>query len=175
MLYLVPGFDYPNGFNNPSVRLLKIGFTNNREGREAHYVAHGSLAGFIDTRDGDEEMEALFHFYFRKYKYQKLSEWFTWEQEIIDKFPTLTLTDLYQEQFNGRDEFVFTSITPRDDFIKRHSDYYKSLSPKDLSLNQLDQLILKNIVIYGLHLTLGFLNWIKPPMPLMVRVILEIR
>lgn len=43
-----------------------------------------------------KNLESAFHLYFRKYKYEKLNEWFYYNNEIIDKFPQLTEDEIYK-------------------------------------------------------------------------------
>lgn len=94
MLYLINGSDLDN--NGNPIKLLKIGFTKNLNQREKSYKSMGNFSGFIETRNGDKNLESAFHLYFRKYKYEKLNEWFYYNDEIINKFPQLTEDEIYK-------------------------------------------------------------------------------
>ena len=78
------GFDKDE--NDNLIKLIKIGFSDNLNTRENQYKSSGILMGFMKTREGDKNLEKAFHIYFSKYKYEKLNEWFYYNEDIIINF-----------------------------------------------------------------------------------------
>ena len=71
--------------------ILKIGYCKNSfdKSRRAAYNTHNFGYKFITEREGDEKLETYLHHYFRKYRILSGSEWFIFNQEIIDKFHSI--------------------------------------------------------------------------------------
>lgn len=64
MLYLIGTRDF-----NTEIKLLKIGYSDNWEGRRSQYITSNPLTNFISTREGDEVLEKLFHLRYNNYLY----------------------------------------------------------------------------------------------------------
>ena len=71
--------------------ILKIGYCKNSfdKSRRAAYNTHNFGYKFITEREGDEKLETYLHHYFGKYRILSGSEWFIFNQEIIDKFHSI--------------------------------------------------------------------------------------
>lgn len=85
MLYLIKSY----GVGGRSI--LKIGYTDNMENRMSRYFYSNPLFEIISTREGDEILEKLLHYYlyYLGYRFQKngkLDEWFLDSPEVRKVF-----------------------------------------------------------------------------------------
>lgn len=132
MLYLIKTY-------GKDKELLKIGFTDNIEYRMNQYKSCNPLFEIIDTRDGDEVIEKLFHLRFRtNYQYTDYGkEWFWYNSEIIDGFRDFTESDLLKYIWENRrlliKEKYFSLKTPiNEEVINR---VYFNHPREDLDMN----------------------------------------
>ena len=65
MIYLIQDayIDENDNFH----KVLKIGYTSNIDSRISQYTSHNFGLKLLKTREGDEELEKLLHYYFNKY------------------------------------------------------------------------------------------------------------
>ena len=87
MIYLLRSYGI-SGRSNP---ILKIGFTDNIQNRWNQYFYQNPRCEFVSTREGDEVLESLLHYYLRSLGLQykkngKLSEWFIEDSRIYQIF-----------------------------------------------------------------------------------------
>lgn len=132
MLYLIKTY-------GKDKELLKIGFTDNVEYRMGQYKSCNPLFEIIDTRDGDEVIEKLFHLRFRTdYQYTDYGkEWFWYNSEIIDGFRDFTESDILEYIWENRrlliKEKYFSLKTPiNEEVINR---VYFNHQREDLDMN----------------------------------------
>ena len=101
MIYLLKGYG-PKG-----LELLKIGYAEDVEKRLKQHLTSNPCIELLNTREGDYELESLFHGYYKKYSYQNRKEWFLYNQEIVDNFLTMskeTLRTCKRVSFLSSDE-----------------------------------------------------------------------
>lgn len=96
MIYLIKGY---GGNGDNCYPLLKIGYTGNLNTRFKDYLTHCPDCDILGVREGDRELENFLHKYFEKYKYK--SEWFYYDDEIIDEFYNINLP---VKNLNGENE-----------------------------------------------------------------------
>ena len=105
MIYLIQDayIDENDNFH----KVLKIGYTSNLEKRLSHYTSHNFGFKLLKTREGNEEMEKLLHYYFNKYliKESYNREWFEYNEEIINNFSILEKEELsYLNKKNNKNQ-----------------------------------------------------------------------
>lgn len=88
--------------------ILKIGFASDLERRISQYFYMNPLFEFVSSREGDELLEDLLHYYlyYKGFQYKidgKLNEWFIDDPEVIRIFDTPT-EDLEKELWENRDK-----------------------------------------------------------------------
>lgn len=100
MIYLLQDC-YKDG-NGEYKDLLKIGYSKNNfaENRENQYNTHNFGYKFLGEKEGSIELENYLHKLFKKYNLDR--EWFSYSQEIIDKFWSISENDI--SDFTSQDE-----------------------------------------------------------------------
>lgn len=117
MLYLIKV-----GRVSDQLELLKIGFTNNLDQRLNQYKSHNPLCEVIATREGDENLEGLFHARFRNYLYSDYGkEWFVNNSDIIEGFDTLEETDLIEYIWCNRNDFKIGDLIFKNPVYSKYS------------------------------------------------------
>ncbi len=117
MIYLVQDayIDENDNFH----KILKIGYTSNINSRMSQYTSHNFGFKLLKTREGDEELEKLLHYYFNKYliKEPYNREWFEYNDKIINEFDKLEKEELSSKlsNFNKRKKVYEEKIT--DDLL----------------------------------------------------------
>lgn len=117
MIYLIQDayIDENDNFH----KVLKIGYTSNIDSRMSQYISHNFGFKLLKTREGDEELEKLLHYYFNKYliKESHNREWFEYNDEIINEFEKLEKEELSSKlsNFNKRRKVYEEKIT--DDLL----------------------------------------------------------
>ena len=87
MIYLILNSGFKDNNPDETIKMLKIGYTDNLEGRLKAYQVTNPGFILLDTREGDTKVESYLHKRFEKYRYSDNSrEWFHYSQEIIDNF-----------------------------------------------------------------------------------------
>ena len=81
MIYLIRSFGRGKS-------LLKVGFTKDMDKRMENYYHSNPCFEKITSREGDEEIEKLLHFYLELlgYKYSQLDEWFIDSPVVLSRF-----------------------------------------------------------------------------------------
>ena len=105
MIYLIQSVYKDDNDNYHDI--LKIGYTSNLEKRLSHYTSHNFGFKLLKTREGNEEMEKLLHYYFNKYliKESYNREWFEYNEEIINNFSILEKEELsYLNKKNNKNQ-----------------------------------------------------------------------
>lgn len=102
MIYLIRTY----GKNGESI--LKIGFASDLERRMSQYFYANPLFEFVSSREGDELLEKLLHYYlyYKRFQYKvdgKLNEWFIDDPEVIKIFD-ISMEDLEKELWENRDK-----------------------------------------------------------------------
>ena len=87
---------------------LKIGFASNLETRMSQYFYMNPFFKIISSREGDELLEDLLHYYlyYKGFQYKidgKLNEWFIDDPEVIKIFD-ISIEDLEKELWENRDK-----------------------------------------------------------------------
>lgn len=80
-------------------KVLKIGYSkgNFEKTRKQHYDTHNYGYKFLGEREGDLILENILH---KKYRSLRLnSEWFDWNQEIIDDFWNISGETITKEEY----------------------------------------------------------------------------
>ena len=117
MIYLIQDayIDKNDNFH----KILKIGYTSNIDSRISQYISHNFGFKLLKTREGDEELEKLLHYYFNKYliKESHNREWFEYNDEIVNEFEKLEKEELSSKlsNFNKRKKVYEEKIT--DDLL----------------------------------------------------------
>ena len=117
MIYLIQDayIDENDNFH----KILKIGYTSNIDSRMSQYISHNFGFKLLKTREGDEELEKLLHYYFNKYliKESHNREWFEYNDEIINEFEKLEKEESSSKlsNFNKRRKVYEEKIT--DDLL----------------------------------------------------------
>ena len=129
MIYLLQDcYKDPNGEYHD---ILKIGYSSRSflEGRKPHYDTHNFGYTFLGEKEGSVELESYLHYRFKDY--QISTEWFRYDQEIIDVF----------NEISEDDDLPFTS----DKEIIKYSRKYilDNLIP---SVSKLSDLFLKKLL-----------------------------
>lgn len=87
MIYLILSSGFKDNNPDETIKMLKIGYTDNLEDRLKAYQVTNPGFILLDTREGDTRVESYLHKKFEKYRYSDNSrEWFHYSQEIIDNF-----------------------------------------------------------------------------------------
>ena len=105
MIYLIQSVYKDDNDNYHDI--LKIGYTSNLEKRLSHYTSHNFGFKLLKTREGNEEMEKLLHYYFNKYliKESYNIEWFEYNEEIINNFSNIEKEELsYLNKKNNKNQ-----------------------------------------------------------------------
>lgn len=91
MIYLLQ--DCYKDTNNEYHDILKIGYSSRSflEGRKPHYDTHNFGYTFLGEKEGSVELESYLHYRFKDY--QISTEWFRYDQEIIDVFNEISEDD----------------------------------------------------------------------------------
>ena len=91
MIYLLQ--DCYKDTNNEYHDILKIGYSSRSflEGRKSHYDTHNFGYTFLGEKEGPIELENYLHYRFRDFKIS--TEWFRYDQEIIDVFNEISWDD----------------------------------------------------------------------------------
>lgn len=126
MIYVILSAGFSNDSDNEFIKLLKIGYTKDKDRRIYQYISHNpTIKVLYEIPDCTEEIEDLLHSYFSKYRYPNFGkEWFLWDEEIINFFDTYkTMEDLLKildfdmkernsdrYRFNGYNKYVYKII-----------------------------------------------------------------
>lgn len=125
MIYVILSAGFSNDSDNEFIKLLKIGYTKDKDRRIYQYISHNPTVKVLyEIPDCTEEIEDLLHSYFSKYRYPNFGkEWFLWDEEIINFFDTYkTMEDLLnvldpdmkernnKRRFNGYNKYVYKII-----------------------------------------------------------------
>ena len=127
MIYLIQDayIDENDNFH----KVLKIGYTSNIDSRISQYTSHNFGFKLLKTREGDEELEKLLHYYFNKYliKESHNREWFEYNDEIINEFDKFEKEELSSKlsNFSKRRKVYEEKIT---------DDLFLELCENDLDL-----------------------------------------
>ena len=102
MIYLIRSY----GKNEQTA--LKIGFASNLETRMNQYFYMNPFFEKVSSREGDELLEDLLHYYlyYKGFQYKidgKLNEWFIDDPEVIKIFD-ISIEDLEKELWENRDK-----------------------------------------------------------------------
>ena len=91
MIYLLQ--DCYKDTNNEYHDILKIGYSSRPflEGRKSQYDTHNFGYTFLGEKEGPIELENYLHYRFRDFKIS--TEWFRYDQEIIDVFNEISEDD----------------------------------------------------------------------------------
>ena len=87
---------------------LKIGFASNLETRMSQYFYMNPFFKIISSREGDELLEDLLHYYlyYKGFQYKidgKLNEWFIDDPKVVKIFD-ISIEDLEKELWENRDK-----------------------------------------------------------------------
>ena len=112
------------------IDILKIGYSKDSFSitREKAYNTHNYGYKFLGEREGDTSLESYFHKYFDKYKINKDSEWFYYNDEIVNNFYTLEIVE---------------NTLSKEDFIEliKNQMISKINTPNSLYKNNIDELL----------------------------------
>ena len=102
MIYLI------RTYGKDGESILKVGFANDLERRMSQYFYANPLFEFVSSREGDELLEKLFHYYlyYKGFQYKingKLNERFLDDPEVIKIFD-IPIEDLEKELWENRDK-----------------------------------------------------------------------
>lgn len=125
MIYLLKELDIDK--NNPGryVEILKIGYASDMDSRVRQYATHAYYYEVLDTREGDLELESAFHIYFKKY--QLKTEWFEYNDEIVNGFKTLTdkeLLDFYEKSLLKGEQLIPDFVKENEELLKFYNDFF---------------------------------------------------
>lgn len=67
-------------------KIVKVGYTSNKEERERTYNLHNPGGVFLGWRPGSEILEAKLHLRLVDWKTEFLDEWFDWDPQIMKIF-----------------------------------------------------------------------------------------
>ena len=99
MIYLI------RTYGDEGKSALKVGFASDLERRLSQYFYMNPLFEFVSSREGDEILEDLLHYYlyYKGFQYKidgKLNEWFIDDPEVIRIFD-ISIEDLEKELISG--------------------------------------------------------------------------
>ena len=102
MIYLI------RSYGDGGKSALKIGFASDLERRMSQYFYMNPFFKIISSREGDELLEDLLHYYlyYKGFQYKidgKLNEWFIDDPEVIKVFD-ISIEDLEKELWENRDK-----------------------------------------------------------------------
>ena len=142
MIYLLQ--DCYKDTNNEYHDILKIGYSSRSflEGRKSQYDTHNFGYTFLGEKEGPIELENYLHYRFRDFKIS--TEWFRYDQEIIDVF----------NEISWDDDLPFTS----DKEIIEYSRKYilDNLIP---NVSKLSDLFLEDLLNEMKEKAKGYLQW----------------
>ena len=81
MIYL-----FGTGSFRGNEKIVKVGFTDDKEEREKAYLLHNPKGEFLGWRQGDKLMETKLHLRLKDFKQDFLDEWFYYEPEVEEIF-----------------------------------------------------------------------------------------
>ena len=148
MIYLIK-VDYKD------ITLLKIGYTADlsKDARYAAYRLHNPLFELLyEIPKCNDILEKKLQKYFSEYRYKDYgSEWFVWDEEIVDYFKTHTTEDSLSD--------LLDDVSSHERTLSEYKNYVKNLITKvlnykisfgeiteDIAINQLSNLV--NHIIY---------------------------
>ena len=148
MIYLIK-VDYKD------ITLLKIGYTADlsKDVRYAAYRLHNPLFELLyEIPNCNDILEKKLQKYFSEYRYKDYgSEWFVWDEEIVDYFKTHTTEDSLSD--------LLDDVSSYERTLSEYKNYVKNLITKvlnykisfgeiteDIAINQLSNLV--NHIIY---------------------------
>ena len=151
MIYLLQ--DCYKDDNGEYKDILKIGYSKNSftENRENQYNTHNFGYKFLGEKEGSIELENYLHKLFKKYNLDR--EWFSYCQEIIDKFWSISENDI--SDFTSQDElneyirsYILNYLVPTKGELSRL--YLKlildELKEKDLDFVENETIYKKEII-----------------------------
>lgn len=154
MIYLLQDcYKDPNGEYHD---ILKIGYSSRSflEGRKPHYDTHNFGYTFLGEKEGSVELESYLHYRFKDY--QISTEWFRYDQEIIDVFNEISEDDDLpftsdREIINYSRKYILDNLIPNvsklsDLFLKKLLSEVKRESEKFSDL-EYDEEIIKKIIL----------------------------
>lgn len=123
--------------------LLKIGYAKNIKNRLEAYKTCNPLVEKLNEREGDYELESYLHKYFSKFLYPSCSEWFYYDQSIVDNFDKINISD-DKEYILGKwkKEIInkFSSIPELMRRVINDKDIQKEVEKKRLSSDTVEKL-----------------------------------
>ena len=143
MIYLIQSVYKDDNDNYHDI--LKIGYTSNLEKRLSHYTSHNFGFKLLKTREGNEELEKLLHYYFNKYliKESHNREWFEYNEEIINEFEKLEKEELSFLKPNKKIKNQKEQLVIDDDFLlelcKNNLDLFNELKIFLNTFNNIDK------------------------------------
>ena len=155
MIYLIET-DYYDKEKGISVSLLKIGYTSDLSKRMSQYKTHNPLVKLLDIRDGDEELEEELQTYFWDYLYPGQTEWFYYNDEIIQGFKT-DIDDYGRWPYTCYPDFTTKEeidkyIKKKEETTKHFLKKYSNISDKEMKNVELEMFEL-NAKIYSYKCT----------------------
>lgn len=154
MIYLLQDcYKDPNGEYHD---ILKIGYSSRSflEGRKPHYDTHNFGYTFLGEKEGSVELENYLHYRFKDY--QISTEWFRYDQEIIDVFNEISEDDDLpftsdKEIIEYSKKYILDNLIPSvsklsDLFLKKLLSEVKRESEKFSDL-EYDEEIIKKIIL----------------------------
>ena len=154
MIYLLQDcYKDPNGEYHD---ILKIGYSSRSflEGRKPHYDTHNFGYTFLGEKEGSVELESYLHYRFKDY--QISTEWFRYDQEIIDVFNEISEDDDLpftsdREIIKYSRKYILDNLIPSvsklsDLFLKKLLSEVKRESEKFSDL-EYDEEIIKKIIL----------------------------
>lgn len=124
MIYLVETTYYDKE-NGKVIDLLKIGFAEEFRAREKAYITHNPRYKLLNTRCGNINLETYLHRYFSKYRYPGASEWYYYDEYIINNFEKIQMeNDFYEFEDYMRClyEYVIDKLPTVYELSKKHLD-----------------------------------------------------
>ena len=154
MIYLLQDcYKDPNGEYHD---ILKIGYSSRSflEGRKPHYDTHNFGYTYLGEKEGSVELESYLHYRFKDY--QISTEWFRYDQEIIDVFNEISEDDDLpftsdREIIKYSRKYILDNLIPSvsklsDLFLKKLLSEVKRESEKFSDL-EYDEEIIKKIIL----------------------------
>lgn len=164
MIYVILSAGFSNDSGNEFIKLLKIGYTKDKDRRIYQYISHNpTIKVLYEIPDCTEEIEDLLHSYFSKHRYPNFGkEWFLWDEEIINFFNTYkTMDNLLnvldpdmkernnKRRFNGYNKYVYKIIDQCLNYkMSLNKDYEidQAMKDRDICFKEVDssKIILKS-------------------------------
>lgn len=113
MIYL-----FGTGSFRGNEKIVKVGFTDDKEEREKAYLLHNPKGEFLGWRSGDKLMETKLHLRLKDFKQDFLDEWFYYEPEVEEIFG-LPEHEIDKWLWENRNDIFFDPWLPETGSKKR--------------------------------------------------------